>query len=224
MLVFIIFNRVFAETKFSIGQEEIRIFENCPNPLELTRYIQISGGQNGLGSNLDLSKEEKSVEICCKPCCECYEAIDCDDVQEVEFSDEKKAEIVDFLKRALTWSFVEEIAIHDSCREFFVLESEIFFYLPKLKEIFLLSRNGRNSLAKFDDSSKKFICAPKAHVLSNQILGAIISENRDFRATEMVIDLHEENLALGQSSSIIEDLQNCAKRLLHVILYKKTTE
>ena len=124
-MIFIFFIRAaFAATKISIGRDEIRIFENCPNNFESFETIQFGefGENDGLKSNLFLSPEEKSVEICCKPCCECYNEIDCENVPDLDIQEQKKEEIVDFLKRLLSWSFVEKIDIHQSCEGFFKLQ------------------------------------------------------------------------------------------------------
>ena len=85
MIFIIYFDFVFSLTKISIGQEEIRVFENCPNNFESFETFQFRGESEGLRANLELSPREKTIEICCKPCCDCYSTVtvNCADVAAV---------------------------------------------------------------------------------------------------------------------------------------------
>ena len=124
MIFIIYFDFVFSLTKISIGQEEIRVFENCPNNFESFETFQFGGESEGLRANLELSPREKTIEICCKPCCDCYSTVtvNCADVAEPIIQNDKRSQIVDFLKRALSWTFINTLHIHESCEDFFQFE------------------------------------------------------------------------------------------------------
>jgi len=219
-MIFVIFiDFVFSLTKISIGQEEIRVFENCPNNFETFETFQFGGEIEGLRANLELSEREKTAEICCKPCCECYSTVDCADVAEPIIENDKRSEIVDFLKHTLSWTFIEKLHFHKSCEDFFLLDNEIFFYFPKLTSASLKTDSGTKVLFEISENAKVNDCAPEVVVISSNIVKNILKEANS-RWTEMIIDLHEEEFSMQERSSVFEELRACQKRQMTAKMIK----
>ena len=234
MIFIFFFDFVFSLTKISIGQEEIRIFQNCPNNFESFETFQFGGESDGLRSNFELSAREKTVEICCKPCCECYTTVNCANEAELILQNEKRSQIVDFLKRALSWTFIEKLHIHGSCEDFFQLKKgtdffkiffldfyvlEIFFYFPKLTSASLITDSGTKTLFEINEDAKINRCAPEVVVISSKIVKNMLKEENS-RWTEVIIDIHDEEFSMQERSSVFEDLRFCPKRKMTAKMIK----
>jgi hypothetical protein len=196
--------------------------------------FQFGGESDGLRSNLELSPREKTVEICCKPCCECYSAVNCANEAELILQNEKRSQIVDFLKRALSWTFVEKLHIHESCEDFFQLEKgisskfsfliyfyvlEIFFYFPKLTSASLITDSGTKTLFEINEDTKINRCAPEVVVISSKIIKNMLKEEKS-RWTEVIIDIHDEEFSMQERSSVFQELRFCPKRKMTAKIIK----
>jgi len=153
------------------------------------------------------------------------------------FSSEKNSRnsSVDFLKRTLSWTFVEKLQFHESCEDFFQLDYgkfskilfhdsrilEIFFYFPKLTSASLKTDSGIKVLFEISENAKVNDCAPEVVVIFSKIVKNILKEANS-RWTEMIIDLHEEEFSMQERSSVFEELRPCQKKQMTAKMIKTT--
>ena len=86
----------------------------------------------------------------------------------------------------------------------------------------MVTSSGTKLLFEHEESTSFYLCAPEVLVITSSVFENMLTEEENFlyRSSEMIVDLHEEDFSLRETSSVFEPLRNCGKRLMKVVLIK----